>query len=124
MNVFLIDDSTLVIDRITNLLSEISDVTVIGCASSLKDAINGIQHNAPEVVVLDLQLPDGNGFGLLQFIKKLHPKTRVIVFTNSAYLEYENLCLQSGADYFFNKSTDFEKVLRVLSKMTENQSCR
>ena len=65
-------------------------------------------------MILDVRLPRGNGVEVLQNIKKDRPNTKVIILTN--YPEYRGKCIELGADYFFDKLTEFEKVTEVVKQ--------
>jgi CheY-like chemotaxis protein len=66
------------------------------------------------VVVLDLQMPVMGGLSALQELRADGPRPRVIVLTNHAGDAYRQACLAAGADHFFDKSTEMDRVLDVL----------
>src|ERR1051326_7303728 len=76
-------------------------------------AVDAIQRHLPEIVVLDTRLPSGSGLGLIQQIKRLLPVTTVIVFTGYADMRTENLAMELGADHFFYKADDYDKLLHT-----------
>jgi DNA-binding NarL/FixJ family response regulator len=69
----------------------------------------------PDVIILDVQMRNGGGIELLKNIKQMNPTSHVIVLTNEAYPEIRNRCLDAGADYFFDKSTEYREMVTVLS---------
>jgi len=113
-HVFIVDDSPIVRERLTTLLSDLSNVEVVGEADIAFEAINSIRRLKPGVVVLDISMPGGSGMYVLESIKKQAPAPLVIMLTNFAHEQYRRKCLQLGADYFFDKSTEFERVTEVL----------
>ena len=108
-------------ERLVSLFSELSGVTVVGQAATAYDAITAIPPLKPDVVVLDISLPGGNGLQVLQAIKRERPAPLVIMLTNFAHEQYRQRCLKLGADYFFDKSREFEKVLEVLTEVVEQE---
>lgn len=68
----------------------------------------------PDVVILDINMPGGSGIEVLHDIKQLSPSPRVIMLTNYSQPQYRRKCLDAGADHFFDKSTEFEKIRDVL----------
>src|SRR5262245_61885063 len=108
--VFIVDDAAMVRERLIGLFSELPGVTVVGQAATAYDAIAAIPPLKPDVVVLDISLPGGNGLQVLQAIKRVAPSPLVIMLTNFAHEQYRRRCLQLGADHFFDKSREFEKV--------------
>jgi DNA-binding response OmpR family regulator len=62
-------------------------------------------------------MPKGSGADVLLDIKKLNPTPMVIMLTNYPHPENRKKCMERGADYFFDKSTEFQNVLSVLKVM-------
>jgi DNA-binding NarL/FixJ family response regulator len=116
-HVFIVDDSPVVRDRLVTLISELPNVEVVGQADIAFEAINSIRQLRPSVVVLDISMPGGSGMYVLETIKKDRPGPVVIMLTNFAHEQYRQKCLQLGADYFFDKSTEFERVTEVLRQI-------
>jgi DNA-binding NarL/FixJ family response regulator len=119
MNVFIADDSEVVCERLKIMLSEIPKVKIVGEAKAATEAIKLIEKLKPDVVLLDLKMPGGNGIDVLISLKKYKPAPVIIILTNYPYPQYRKKCTEAGADYFFDKSTDFEKVLIVLKKLIQ-----
>jgi DNA-binding NarL/FixJ family response regulator len=78
--------------------------------------MRSISTAQPDFVVLDIWMPGGSGIDALKFIKRSLTVPVVIILTNYPSPEYRQACLQEGADYFFDKSHEFEKVLEVIEK--------
>lgn len=114
MKVLLVDDSPMVRERLKAMLSELPDVESIGQAKGSVEAMYSFQNLNPDVVILDIQMPDGNGIGVLEKVKKAKQPPMVIVFTNQSYPQYRKRCIDAGADFFFDKSSEFDKVAEVL----------
>jgi len=117
MKVFIVDDSKVVRERLIDMLSELPEIEIIGQAEDGIQATNLITELNPDVVILDIRMPRGNGIDALQNIKKNNPSFIVIMLTNYPYPQYRKKCMKAGADYFFDKSTEFEKVTEVLQKL-------
>lgn len=115
--VFIVDDSPVVRDRLVTMISELPNVEVIGQADIAFEAIDSIRQLRPSVVVLDISMPGGSGMYVLESIKKERPGPTVIMLTNFAHDQYRQKCLQLGADYFFDKTTEFERVTEVLRQL-------
>jgi DNA-binding NarL/FixJ family response regulator len=114
--VFVADDSPIVRERLISLLMELPNVQVIGETGGALEAIDSIRRLKPTAVVLDISMPGGGGMSVLETIKKEDHAPMVIMLTNFANEPYRRRCLQLGADYFFDKSSEFEKVIHVLRK--------
>ena len=103
-------------------LSQIEGIKMVSQAKNAAEAIAAFQQFSPEVAILDIQMPDGSGIDVLAHIKKASPQTIVIMLTNYPLPPFRKRCLEAGADYFFDKSTEFEKVVDVLKLKTTNIS--
>jgi len=113
--VFVADDSPMVRERLISLLTELPNVEVVGETGAALEAIDSIRRLKPNAVVLDISMP-GGGMSVLETIKKEEEAPMVIMLTNFSNEPYRRRCLQLGADYFFDKSSEFEKVIQVLGK--------
>ena len=117
MKVFIADDSALVRERVAALISEIEGVEVVGHAGDAPEALEGIQQLRPDVVILDIRMPGNNGIQVLEAIKKSDAAPVIIMLTAFPYPQYRKKCLEAGADYFFDKATEFEQVAEVLKQL-------
>jgi len=117
MTVFIVDDSAILRERLIGMLSELKGIEIAGQAQAPREAINSIRELNPDAVILDLRMPGGNGINVLQNIKKDKPSPIVIVFTNYPYPQYRKKCMDIGADFFFDKSTEFDKLIEVFKQL-------
>jgi len=119
MKVFIVDDSTVLRERVIEMLSELPGIEIIGHAQNVSDALSAIKKLNPDVVILDIRIPGGSGIDVLQDIKKEKEAPMVIILTNYPYPQYRKKCLGLGADYFFDKSTEFEKVTELFKRLRQ-----
>jgi DNA-binding NarL/FixJ family response regulator len=85
-------------------------------AGDVVEAINSIQGLRPDVAILDIRMPGGNGIGVLKAIREKNINTKVIMLTSYPYPKYRKKCMEVGADFFFDKSTEFKKICEVLKQ--------
>ena len=117
MKVYVVDDSPLVRERLVSLLSEVAGVDVVGSADNAEEGIAGIAMKQPDVAILDIRMPSGSGISVLEEVKKREDPPIIMMLTNYPYPQYRKKCMDAGADYFFDKSSEFHKVTEVLSRM-------
>jgi DNA-binding NarL/FixJ family response regulator len=122
MRLFIADDSEILRVRLVDMLSEIEGIEIIGQAQESLDAIESIQKLNPHVVILDIRMPRINGIKVLEAIKKDDESPTVIIFTNYPYPQYRKRCMDLGADFFFDKSTEFEKLIDTVKYLTHDCS--
>jgi len=114
LKVLLVDDSEVIRKRLVRLISTIGDTEIVGAADNTREAIELCKSTCPDCVILDLSIPEDGGFYVLEQIKEITPDTTVIILTNYYDDAYRDHCFSLGADYFFDKSKDFNKVKSVL----------
>ncbi|QXD15640.1 response regulator transcription factor [Rhodocaloribacter litoris] len=122
LKVVVSDDSEHVRRRLIHLLAELDHVDVVAETDTVASTIDTIQALRPDVVILDIHMPDGSGIRALRDIKATLPATQVIMLTNHANPFYQRACMKAGASYFFDKSTEFERVSEVLRQMSSSQT--
>jgi DNA-binding NarL/FixJ family response regulator len=113
LKVLIVDDSITLRERLSEMLSRVAGLEVIGEAESVAQARSAIRDLLPDVVILDLQMSDGNGMEVLRETKVLYPSIRQVIFTNHPELQYRQRCLDLGADYFLCKSTDARSLIAI-----------
>lgn len=118
VRVLLADDSAALRRQLADRLSELSYAQVVGEADTAQSTIDGVAKKHPDVVVLDIEMP-GSGIQALKTIKREYPKTRILMLTNHAGSYYKKVCLKTGADFFLDKSLEFDKVPDVLAELAE-----
>ena len=121
LSVLIADDSSFIRERLPGMLSELSGVEVIGQAEDGDEAIDSARSLNPDVVILDIRMPGKSGMEVLQQLKKEKPGRVVIVLTNYPYPQYRKKCLDLGAEFFFDKSADFENLFAVLKKLRQKK---
>lgn len=121
MKVFIADDSKIFRERLKEMLTELTEVEIIGEAENILETKKRIRKLNPDVVILDIRMPDGSGIDVLKHIKKNNQAPAVIMLTNYSYPQYRKKCMELGADYFFKKSTEFEKVIEVIEQLAQNK---
>jgi len=117
MRLFIADDSELLRSHLVSMISEFKEIEVVGQVKYAHEAVKSIRSLNPDVVILDIHMPDGNGINVLESIRKDHHSAKVIIFTNFPYVQYKRRCIEVGADYFFYKATEFERLMEVLKQL-------
>lgn len=113
----IVDDSAVIRRRLVSLLSEIDGVRLIGEASDAIEGADLIRKLNPDVVILDIRMPDRSGIGLLESVKGSPNLPVVIILTNYPYAAYRKRCMELGASHFFDKSTEFDELETIVREL-------
>jgi DNA-binding NarL/FixJ family response regulator len=116
LRVVIVEDSAIIRARLAESLAEIPNLEIVDQVESEAAAVGVLGEKAWDAVVLDLQLKQGTGLGVLKALAKgtRPPQAKVIVFTNYAFPQYRDRSMALGADYFFDKAREFHRVREVL----------
>jgi len=123
LRVVLVEDSPIIRARLAETLSEIPNLEIVGQAESESDALSLLDGGGWDAVVLDLQLRQGTGLGVLRKLKQggRPSQSKVIVFTNYAFPQYRDRSMSFGADFFFDKAREFHRVRDVLADLASGE---
>ncbi len=124
LRVVIVEDSARIRARLAETLDEIPNLTIVGQVENEAAAIAMLRETGWDAVVLDLQLKQGTGLGVLKALAQgvRPPNATVIVFTNFAFPQYRERSLALGADYFFDKAREFHRVREILSSLAAGGS--
>jgi DNA-binding NarL/FixJ family response regulator len=117
MKVFLVEDSPMLRERLQGILASVPGTQAVGHAATAQAAIAGIRSALPDIVVLDIQLEEGNGFEVMQAIRELLPDVKFYVLTNFANEAYQRKAEKLGARGFYDKSRQFEELRERLRQV-------
>jgi two-component system response regulator DevR len=115
--VFVVDDTPSMRERLRELLDDIDGVEVVGDAGNLDDATAGILRTHPDCVLLDYQIDGGTGVDVLRAVRPKSPDVEFIVLTNHATDQHRRACLDAGARFFFDKSSEFGSIRTAIAEI-------
>jgi DNA-binding NarL/FixJ family response regulator len=122
IKVFIADDSLIVREHLVTMLDELAGIEIVGQAGNVAEATNAIWKLQPDVVILDILMPGGSGIKVLQNIKQDGVGPMVIILTNYPYPVFRKKCLQAGADFFLDKSTEFDQIPELFERFKRDKS--
>jgi DNA-binding NarL/FixJ family response regulator len=117
MKVFIAEDSETVRKRIVETISTVSGVELVGEAADVSTAINDIISTKPDVAILDIRMPGGNGLDIVRKIKRQDNPPVVIILTNYPFQEYRTIAEKLNVDFFFDKSKDILMIPGLLREL-------
>ena len=117
INVVLADDHVLVRDGIKALLEDEIGISVIDEASNGKEALKIVNKNSPNVLIVDIRMPELNGIEVVREIKKSHKNVKTLVLSMHDSEEYVIQAIQAGADGYLLKGASKEEFLKALNSI-------
>ncbi len=116
------DDHELVRRGLIDLIDAEEDLRVVGQAGTVTTALGEISKNLPDVAVLDVRLPDGNGIELCREIRSLYPETRVLMLTSFSDDEALLGAVMGGASGFVIKDIKNLDLLDAIRRVARGES--
>ena len=122
LHVFLVEDAAPVRQRIAAAFSAIPDVIVIGEAEDTATALTEIAANGADVAVVDLRLTASSGIELIAQLSREQPAVVTVVLTNHVSAPFRTACEQAGADYFFDKTSEFDAACHTIEALVKERA--
>ena len=121
LRVLLIEDSPIVAERVRETLQEMKSMRIVDTIDRESKAIEALNRGGIDIIILDLRLNRGTGFGVLRALAGRVGRPAIIIFTNYDLPEYRREALALGADYFLDKARDFERLPQVLETIRDQR---
>jgi DNA-binding NarL/FixJ family response regulator len=122
ITVLIADDHPVVRQGLAVLLEVQDDMTLVGEASTGPEAVQLTRQHAPDVLLLDLKLPEIDGLGVLSELAAQQTSTRVLILTSTAGPATPGLALQAGAAGFLYKDVDPDALVRAIRSVHDGQT--
>lgn len=114
MKILLVDDSEAIRARLRTVIGELCCGASVAEARTEPEAAEAAERVAPDLVILDLNLAEGSGLGVLNALRRHEAMPRVAVLTTHAEQPYRKKCLASGAEWFFDKAQGCEALYQLI----------
>jgi two-component system, OmpR family, response regulator len=124
LRVLLAEDSSLLAARLAELIRRLPDVDLIQTVDTEADALGSILAAQPDVLILDLHLRSGSGFGVLRSLARGTRRPKVVVLTNFGLPEYRHEAESLGVEAFLDKSRDYFRLPSLLRGFAKERAAR
>jgi len=121
MRVLLADDSSLILERLQEMVSNHKQIEIVGVFKNGTETLNAIRTMKPDLAIVDIKMPGLNGLYVLNEIRKDDKNVIFIILTFYSSDYYRQLAIQAGSNYFFSKADDFEKLTQVVAELSEKE---
>jgi two-component system, OmpR family, response regulator len=124
LRVLLVEDSSLLADRLAELIRRLPDIDLIDTVDNEAAAVRSVSASTPDVMILDLHLRVGSGFGVLRALGRgTGPRPKIIILTNFGLPEYRREAETFGVEAFLDKSRDYHRLPTLLNSFARSQLC-
>jgi len=115
--VLIVEDNRLNRDTLKGLLNRLLQSMIVEEASNGGEAMEKVESFQPDLILMDIRLPDTTGLELTKRIKINNPKTKVLILTGHHYLEYKEMAIRYGADGFLVKGGSSKEILAMVESL-------
>jgi two-component system response regulator YesN len=122
MKILLADDSDLILERLYQTLSPDRRVEIVGTFKNGDETLAALRILKPDLAIVDIKMPGLSGLEVLHQIRQEDSSLKFIILTFYSSDNYRKLAIRYGADYFFSKVDDFEKISLVVKELLDKPS--
>jgi DNA-binding NarL/FixJ family response regulator len=121
ITVAMIEDHQILVDSLSLMLRYESDIDFLGSASSITNGHNLIKDTTPDVLLLDVGLPDGNGLDLVPEVNQVSPETNIVVLTSLSDEATLMRVIDSGISGFVSKNSELSELMETIRKAADGE---
>jgi len=119
--VYLIEDEVMVLDFCSEYIRNFTDMEIVGSSGNGHDALKGVMDTKPDLVVVDIRLPEVNGLEILNILKRKLPEAKVLIFTATVNPHTIRTALQGGTDAFVEKAEGLQGLKNGIEAIKQNK---
>ena len=116
--ILIVDDHPVVAEGLRKLISDSKSAEVIGIAGSGKACIDFLRWEKPDLIFLDINLPDINGIELCKEIKKTNPAIKILALTTFNEKSIISKMINNGADGYLLKNSDADDIIESINEVS------
>jgi DNA-binding NarL/FixJ family response regulator len=121
INILIVDDHPVVRQGLRAMFSSEPDIRVVGMAASAREAMNLLERKQPDVVLMDLRMPEMEGIEAIGELRRITPTIRILVLTNYRSDEYIVRATQAGAMGYLLKNTPQDEIVEAVRLVYRNE---
>ena len=119
--ILIVDDHPLVREGLKSILKPAAEYEVVGQTGNARDAIQMVKNLKPDLVLLDLGLPDKSGLELCREIRNISPPTRILIVSMHSKVDYIVKAFQAGATGYMTKESATERLLQGIAQVLNGE---
>lgn len=118
-NLVILDDSQLLRDRLKNIIEKVEQINIIAETSNTNNLLKILETDKVDILLMDIHTPGADGLKIISKIKNNNDSLIIIVVTNNMLVQYKTAAKHMGADFFIDKSKEFEKIPQILNNISK-----
>lgn len=123
VTVFIADDHPILRIGLSMYLESKSNIKIIGEADNGFDAVNAINANTPDVVLMDVDMPGLSGIEAIRVLRKTLPDLKIVVLSTYTKKEYIQEAMQEGANGYVAKNTKIDELAKIIEDLAAGREC-
>jgi DNA-binding NarL/FixJ family response regulator len=121
IKVAITDDHIMVVEGLKTMLKPVEDIQIVSSYHSVNETIDGLRDSMPHVLLLDINLPDGNGIHLCKQLKDKYKSLKIIALSNYEDISFIKQIIKNGANGYLLKNTNKLELINAIKAVTTNQ---
>lgn len=119
IKIFISDDHSMFVESLINNLKQIENLQIVGFANNGAEAIAKLKNSNPDVLLLDLDMPQKDGFDVINEVKKSQPKIKIIVLTTHSSKYYIDEALKLGVNGYIAKISNISDLIEAINVVNQ-----
>lgn len=115
------DDHVMVVEGIKTMLNQVEDINIVSSYHNVNDTLDGLRKTTPQVLLLDINLPDGNGILLCKKLKEQYNDLKIIALSNYEDISFIKQIIKNGANGYLLKNTNKAELIDAIKAVKNNQ---
>ena len=121
ITVAITDDHIMIAEGLKTMLNNVKDINIISTYHCVSDTVEGFQVNLPQVLLLDINLPDGNGIHLCKQLKDTYKELKIIALSNYEDVSFIKQIIKNGANGYLLKNTGKTELIDAIKAVKKDQ---
>ena len=121
IRILMADDHALVRDGMRTLLKDVDDFSVVGEAADGHEVVKKVEELSPDIVTMDISMPNMNGLETIDVIHRRFPKTKILVLTMHENEEYAHRVYKSGAGGYMLKNSEKKEFIHAIRAVCKGE---
>ena len=122
ITVHIIDDHKMLVEGLQELIKKTENITILGVSHCIKECRAALAIQTPDVLLLDLNLPDGSGIDFCSEVRKKYPNIKILILSTHNEYSVVKRALDNGASGYILKNTLSEEVIAGIEAVMEGET--